>query len=579
MDRVFPKLPTSPANPILVSPDGRSALMTYALVDPERHTEGQAYFDRWDLRTGKLVASGPLAGASGMYAAQLVDGGRRLVTLTNSAAATFDSRTFRRLKSVPYRLPRGESPGLVSSMSPDGRTAASPTSQGVDFIDLQTGAVTESVPVSGLIENAAFAPDGRTFVTVGNDRRVLVWRTGKPEPVETLLGHGGRVTGVTVASDGHTAFTSSLDGALFEWDLSGKRRFGRPFSIGPLNPRAAASTAVPALGISPDGRSMAVSPAPGRIEIMSVATSRRLESFDVTHDPQATVKAIAWPEKSQLLVGWATPAPKLFSRGSSHIELWSMAGRPHRLRSFAGAKGTLSVADESPDGRLAAAITTDQVSPTGESASNLVVWDTTSGRVLASIRRKRAARDVTFSRDGTLLASTWDDGLLLLDARTGRRLRWIRHQSGLGVAAFAPDGSLATGSESGIVQLWDPHSGRELSKESQVAPAPVAGISFDPRGDTFVASGASDGVPKLWTTRTLQQLGSDLPGDPGVWLAARYTPDGNKIVVVSPSNRAWVWPATLRAWEQHACTVAGRNLTQEEWRRFVGGRAYSKICS
>ena len=578
MDRVFPNNPTSPANPILVTPDGRSALMTYALIDPERHMEGQAYADRWDLRTGKLVASRPLPGASGMYAAQLVDGGRKLVALTNDAAVTFDSTTFRRLKSVPYKLPRGQSPGLISIMSPDGREAAIPTSQGVDFVDLRTGAVTESVPVPGLIENGAFAPDGHTFVTVGDDRRVLVWEAGKPEPVETLLGHAGRILGLTFAGDGHTLFTSSLDGAVFEWDLSRSRRFGRPFAIGPLIPNAAASSESPPLAISPDSRAMAVSPAPGRISTVSLATSRTHESFEVTHDPQTAVKAIAWPKKSRLLVAWATPPPKMFARGHSNVELWSIAGRPHRVRSFAAPKGTLRTAGQSPDGRLAAAIASDQVSPAGDSVANLVVWDTASGRVLASLRRKHEAGDIAFSRDGSILASTWDDGLLLLDARTGRRLRWIPHQGGVGVVAFAPDGTLATGSDSGIVQLWDPRSGRALSKQSQVAPAPVAAISFDPRGDTFVASGGSDGVPKLWTTRTLQQLGSDLPGDPGMWLTARYTPDGRKIVVVSPTNRAWVWPATLGAWAQHACAVAGRNLTKEEWRRFVGGRSYAKIC-
>ena len=40
-----------------------------------------------------------------------------------------------------------------------------------------------------------------------------------------------------------------------------------------------------------------------------------------------------------------------------------------------------------------------------------------------------------------------------------------------------------------------------------------------------------------------------------------------------------VWPATARAWAEHACRVAGRNFTREEWSRFVTGRSYERTCS
>jgi predicted ATP-grasp superfamily ATP-dependent carboligase len=33
-----------------------------------------------------------------------------------------------------------------------------------------------------------------------------------------------------------------------------------------------------------------------------------------------------------------------------------------------------------------------------------------------------------------------------------------------------------------------------------------------------------------------------------------------------------------RAWEQHACAVAGRNLTADEWRDAFGDRPYRETC-
>ena len=83
---------------------------------------------------------------------------------------------------------------------------------------------------------------------------------------------------------------------------------------------------------------------------------------------------------------------------------------------------------------------------------------------------------------------------------------------------------------------------------------------------------------KLWDARTLQQLGSTFPGEPGKWASALFTPDGAELVTLYGNGRGTVWPATLRAWEDHACSVAGRNFTREEWSRFVGGRSYKRVC-
>jgi hypothetical protein len=52
-------------------------------------------------------------------------------------------------------------------------------------------------------------------------------------------------------------------------------------------------------------------------------------------------------------------------------------------------------------------------------------------------------------------------------------------------------------------------------------------------------------MSKVWVTSTLQQLGDDFPGGEG---------------------------------SDQACRVAERNFTREEWRRFVTGRSYERVC-
>ena len=94
----------------------------------------------------------------------------------------------------------------------------------------------------------------------------------------------------------------------------------------------------------------------------------------------------------------------------------------------------------------------------------------------------------------------------------------------------------------------------------------------------FATAGGSDGLAKLWATSTARQFGSNLPGNPGRWGNAIFTPDGKNLIVVYDDGTGFVWPVWLPAWQAHACAVAGRNLTREEWSRYVPGHAYAAVC-
>lgn len=105
----------------------------------------------------------------------------------------------------------------------------------------------------------------------------------------------------------------------------------------------------------------------------------------------------------------------------------------------------------------------------------------------------------------------------------------------------------------------------------------MASISFDPSGERFATAGG-DGLARIWTTDSQQQFGATFPGDPGQWGNAQYTPDGSKLIVIYQDGKAFVWPVSLKAWQDHACAVAGRNFTREEWLRYVSGHSYTAVC-
>jgi hypothetical protein len=82
----------------------------------------------------------------------------------------------------------------------------------------------------------------------------------------------------------------------------------------------------------------------------------------------------------------------------------------------------------------------------------------------------------------------------------------------------------------------------------------------------------------IWDEHSLQQFGATFPGGAGQWGNAQYTPDGSNIVVVYSDGSAAVWPVSVRGWMDHACSVARRNFTQEEWSRFVPNQPYQRTC-
>ena len=58
----------------------------------------------------------------------------------------------------------------------------------------------------------------------------------------------------------------------------------------------------------------------------------------------------------------------------------------------------------------------------------------------------------------------------------------------------------------------------------------------------------------------------------------RSSPAARSLLVVDDHGNGFTWPTSLAAWEQRACTVAGRNLTRAEWTRYLPGHPYTRVC-
>ncbi len=579
---------TSFENPLFVSPDGRRAYMAYSLVN-RNHSDGPAFLESWNIQSGKFVGTTRL-GSNGMFGGRV--SGTKLFILTDTELLAGDGNNWRPLKSSRADLPEGTSTNRLNfhdlaTVSPRGDVILFATRTGaVSFVNVRSGRVQVGAGKTGsAVQAADFSPRGDVAVTTDENGHVTVWNPRTAKVVATFTGHEDRTLGIAFSADGKTFFTCSLDGAIFEWDLSGKRRFGRPFQI-PVDLRVVQDQSLPPLpplALSPDGARFATRTGARTIGIFSIDTLRRLRSFSV--DLDGPITAVAWsPAGDDLAV----------IGGQGGVQLWNIAGRARLLRSLHGLgpvtkePETMQAVAFSPDGALVSVIAASNAPPGPALGNGLVgVWRVSSGRLVwKRVHHARPAHSLAFSREGKLLAVGFEVGLTLtvqrgmdqlVDPKTGGVKR-VLHPIGYSQSlAFAPDGTLATGAWSGIVERWDVSSGKRLGHPVLALPEQVAAISFTRSGAEFATAGGSSGL-KLWDTKTLQEVGISFPGSPGSWANAAVTSDGSKLLALYQDGRGVVWPATVKAWEAHACRVAGRNFTREEWSRFGTGRSYGKTC-
>ncbi|HEU5035039.1 MAG TPA: AAA family ATPase [Mycobacteriales bacterium] len=555
---------TSPA--CVSSTDGSRFTCGYAETSPDRSQDKQSYLESWDLRSSShRLRKVPGRGMDVVGA--LPDG--QVVAATDNAIVTVDGASLATKRRLAVHLGQG-----TGTVSPDGSTiawqAGGPTdevSSTYSLLDVATGRLTATpaAHVAG-IQAMGFDPSSHYLVTTGDDARVVVSDAHTGAVVDTLTGHSGRVLGLAFSSDGKTLYTCALDGAIFVWDLGSGARFGRLVHVGALDGLPGA----PAMALSPDGGRFAARVGPGRVRLYSVRTLRAVGTFTVGG---GDVHALAWSRRGVLAVG----------ETEGGVQLWSTGATPSRLRALSQGAGDVTDLAFSPDGEKLAVTT--EVEPK-DPASNapatggVGIWDAATGRSVSVRPLKDPGSAVAWSHDGRTLALASGQGQLQVMDVEGHVRRTFGHlyDDTITDVAFLADGDLLAGGYNGIVVRWDPRTGKRVGHPVLTEPAPVSSIAVSPDGERFAVSGGSSGGLKIWDAATLQQFGATFPGGAGTWGNVAYTPDGANVVVAYGDGTAAVWPASVAAWMQHACAVAGRNFTHEEWSRFVTGHAYAKTC-
>ena len=177
------------------------------------------------------------------------------------------------------------------------------------------------------------------------------------------------------------------------------------------------------------------------------------------------------------------------------------------------------------------------------------LWDVMRQNEIATLEGHTGVLSVSFSPDGTTLASgSYYGTVILWDVMRKANIATLEgHTDVVSSVSFSPDGTiLASGSYDGTVILWD------VMRKANIATLEghtdvVSSVSFSPDG-TILASGSNDDTVKLWDVTRQNEIAT-LEGHTGGVLSVSFSPDGTILASGSWEFASGSWDGIVKLWD------------------------------
>jgi WD40 repeat protein len=130
---------------------------------------------------------------------------------------------------------------------------------------------------------------------------------------------------------------------------------------------------------------------------------------------------------------------------------------------------------------------------------------------------------------------------------------------------------LATAGD-GTVRVWKIIGGKEVGRISQQNY--VIAVAFSPNGKHLAT--ASGTTARVWDVATGEEVFRVTQSEQVNDVA--FSPDGEHLATASYNDTARVWLWQRQDLFEEACSRLSRNLTKDEWQRYLGDEPYHKTC-
>jgi DNA-binding SARP family transcriptional activator/WD40 repeat protein/tRNA A-37 threonylcarbamoyl transferase component Bud32/energy-coupling factor transporter ATP-binding protein EcfA2 len=211
----------------------------------------------------------------------------------------------------------------------------------------------------------------------------------------------------------------------------------------------------------------------------------------------------------------------------------------------------------------------------GYGDGRVVLYDVATGSQLFAITLsttpvgQRSVATIAMTPDGSRIYVA-GNGLWLLD-QTGKELAHNTDPT-IGSLGAGPPGRLVAGHFDGTLNTYDP----DTLQVRAPLPGSLGLMSFllpSDDGSTLLGqSNGNQGLVSLYDLAAGIRLGDSIPSDHSENCTAclSFRPDGKQAALVGPGGKGVVlWDLEPEHWATAACTIAGRNLTRQEWATYI----------
>jgi WD40 repeat protein len=387
--------------------------------------------------------------------------GRRLATAADDEPLhVWDTGTGREVLTIPLSQGRF---GIPVAFSADGALLATQTGGRARLWDVAKAE--EIYPYDGhrgAVTCVAYAPDGRTIVTGGDDRRVRFWEAKTGRELVALPFPDATVRALAVSPDGTTAAAAGDDGGVRLFDVAAAKELHRFASPGnkPHPGRSGRSAAfdmvIRFLAFSGDGSTLVGCDNDDTTVVWDVRTKEELhrvrradkeEIIGLSNDGAVVVTTAT-------LESAGARRPLRMREAATGREISAIEGKPDEV---------FLLAVLSPDSKALAVFRVndgmwDDYGGWAVSDPRVRVFEVATGREVVTLNAGQPSGTPVFSPDGGTVVTLeyWNNTVIVWDAATGRaRDRFADHTGKVLAAAFSPDGrELVTVGDDGTALVW-----------------------------------------------------------------------------------------------------------------------------